>query len=65
LRWLGEVGVLVWGDGMGWGERQRERCEEQAALEAGTGTEIVVDCNRNCKGQQEKEYFWENKIFGI
>jgi hypothetical protein len=37
-------------------ERQRERCEEQAALETGTETETVIDCNRNCKGQRENIY---------
>lgn len=53
-------------DGKGWdgGERQRERWEQQAALETGTGTETVIDCNRNCKGQQENT-FWEGGIRSV
>lgn len=48
------------------GERQRKRWEQQAALETGTETEAVIDCNRNrnCKGQQEIFFWWGNKIFG-
>ena len=51
----------------GWdgGERQRERWEQQAALETRTVTETVIDCNRNCKGQQENIFLaGGNKIFG-
>lgn len=55
-------------DGKGWdgGERQRERWEQHAALETGTRTETVIDCNRNCKGQQENTFLegGGNMIFG-
>jgi len=45
-------------DGKGWdgSERQRERWEQQAALETGTGTETVIDRNHNCEGQQENTF---------
>ena len=61
MRWLDEVGMFVWRNGMVVNFR-RDGGKQQAALETGTGTETVVDCNRNC---EERTKFLYTFFLGV